>query len=190
MTSIEFNFTKPDGSPDTGTVTFTPTRRNRHGEGVSLPEPFAVPLTDQGAFSVDLKPTPAHWLWRITTQVGTHPWDTSYFYVPDRNFPLRYEDLTPVDPSTVQTGLNPEPAWWAALDSAGAAADEIAELTFQARSRIGDAQTILAEVEQVRDDALNQIQKTRELSARNLNRSEEILHEIQNLYTDIVGSST
>lgn len=190
MTFVEFNFTDIMSEPKTGSVTFTPVRNNRHSHGVTLPGAFAINLGENGNFTAELKPTPAHWLWRINIQVSDLPWKSEYYYIPDRNFPIRYEDLTPVDPSTVQTGLNPEPAWWAHTQAVKASADEIAELTFQARTRIGETNDILTRIENARDQALEAIAEAQNVTARNLNRSEEILAEIHRLYTDIVGSQT
>lgn len=188
MTHLEFNFTDMYGEPATGTITFTPVRNNRHSHGVTLPEPFAKNLGDNGNFTVDLKPTAPHWVWRINLQVNELPWTTNYYYVPDRNWPIRYEDLTPVDPSTVQTNLNPEPAWWEAVRTAKASADEISELAHSVRLDVSEFADSVGPINEAAENALNQIDQRIETVTRVNNRSEEILAEIRRHYTEIVGN--
>lgn len=186
MTAIEFNFTDNTGAPDNGTVTFTPTRNNRHSHGVTLPEPFAVSIPNDGTFTADLKPTPPHWVWRINVQVNGLPWTTNYYYIPNRNWPIRYEDLTPVDPSTVQTGLNPEPAWWEAVRAAKASADEISELAYNVREEFSEISENSSNLKNELVEALETLSEKANTIAMSVARNEVILAEIHSIREEIV----
>lgn len=163
MTKVEFDFSQNDG-PDHGTVTFTPTRRRRHDRSISTPEPFAVNLPADGRFTAELAPTPPSWLWRITMQINEGMWETNYYYIPDQHFPIPFAYLHPVDPSTVQVGLNPEPAWWAYLDGVKADARFIGDALFRSKTKLaeldriaGELDRIAGEIDQAGDDALEVI---------------------------------
>ena len=124
MTTIVFEYSTSHGQPATGNLTFTPTRRVAHENGTVLPQPFAVGL-DQGRAEVKLEPNTTGWIWQVREQINTQPWTTNYYTIPDRREPITFHTLRPIDPSTIGTNLNPEPAWWAHIDHVQASAHHI-----------------------------------------------------------------
>jgi len=107
----------------TGRIRATPTRRRTVGDAVVLPAPFVVTLVD-GVALLDLEPTAATWAWKIVEQTFSVT-TTRYVAVPDSETTLGYEDLTDVDPDTLNPAVEPEAAWTVAL---GAVDDRVTAL--------------------------------------------------------------
>jgi hypothetical protein len=118
----------PTGTtPAVGRIRATPTLRRTVGDAIVLPAPFTVVLVD-GVATLDLDPTSATWAWRIDEQTFSVT-TTRYVTVPDSETTLGYEDLTDVDPATLDPSVEPEAAWTVALD---ALATDLATLPAQA----------------------------------------------------------
>lgn len=96
----------------TGRIRATPTRRRTGADVVVLPEPFEVVLVD-GVTTVELAATGTDWCWKI--EELTRAPATRYVVVPASVSELGYEDLTDVDPATLDPAVAPEAAWTLAL---------------------------------------------------------------------------
>lgn len=108
MTVVRVDLRTPDGSPATGVVTWTPTRRRAVEEHVVLPAPVMVDLTD-GVAQLDVDATGAGWAWRVVERVASG--GIRYVQVPDAAGPVEYVDLVDVDPTTLDPAASPDAAW-------------------------------------------------------------------------------
>lgn len=98
-----------------GRVRATPTLRRTVGDAVVLPAAFSAALVD-GVVTVELAATGADWCWRVEELTAASA--TRYVAVPDSGTTLGYEDLTDVDPATLDPAVEPTAAWDAALAAA------------------------------------------------------------------------
>lgn len=115
MTNVYFNIEEHHDSYSRVFATFTPTVEHHHAEGaLGSRRPYSLDIT--GGRTVDLEATDK-WLWRIQIQGMNLDLD-GYYAIPDTNDTLNYRELLKVDPSTMPSEGEPEPAWWVALELA------------------------------------------------------------------------
>lgn len=95
-----------------GRIRATPTRRRTVGDAIVLPKPFEAMLTD-GVATIELAATGNDWCWKIEERADAH--NIRYVTVPDSGSTLGYEDLTDVDPATLDPAAEPEASWALAL---------------------------------------------------------------------------
>jgi len=99
-------------TPSPGHIRATPTRRRTVGNSVVLPIPFTASLT-AGVVTVELAATGPDWCWRIEEMTDAPA--VRYVAVPESAVTLGYEDLTDVDPATLDPAAEPEAAWTVTL---------------------------------------------------------------------------
>lgn len=117
MTLVRIALDVPGPAGDvraTGRVRATPTRRRTVGDAIVLPTAFSSELA-AGVATVELAATGLDWCWRLE-ELTTSP-NVRYVTVPDSVATLGYEDLTDVDPATLDPAVEPEAAWTVALDN-------------------------------------------------------------------------
>lgn len=95
-----------------GRIRATPTLRRTVGDAIVLPASFTAVLVS-GVATAELAPTAANWCWRIEEMTASPA--TRYVTVPASGTTLGYEDLTDVDPATLDPAIEPEAAWTVAL---------------------------------------------------------------------------
>lgn len=95
-----------------GRIRATPTRRRMVADTIVLPTPFEAELVD-GVAIIELAATGNDWCWKIEERTAARA--TRYVAVPASGSTLGYEDLTDVDPATLDPTVEPEAAWAAAL---------------------------------------------------------------------------
>ena len=118
MTSVHFALFRdgPDGRrPVSGTLGFCRTKRGVDGQVTILPLEFSVLLLN-GEATVELAATGSDWCWQVSepTKRGL----IRYIVVPDvGDVVLEYTELPDVDPNTLEPSAEPDPAWWAAIET-------------------------------------------------------------------------
>ncbi len=103
-----------------GALRWTPTKRREAGDTVVVPAGFAPELID-GAVNVEAAPTTADWVWRVDEQIPGVSSSTRFFAVPNLA-EVNYTDLIEVDPATLVPTADPDPAWYAYVDTLAAQA--------------------------------------------------------------------
>ena len=105
------------GAPAEGYLLFTPTTSWTDPADLgSLPLPKRVKLVN-GAATVELEPTGPGWAWGVTYMVYRLEHWTEYYVVPDVGT-VNLNDLTQVDIRTLDPYVEePDPAWYAYVDS-------------------------------------------------------------------------
>lgn len=122
MTEILIDLRQPDPENLTaGLITsmkWVPTTRYTvtDDEYVVLPTPMDVELVD-GKNTINVEPTTASWVWRVTESAPKITSITRYLIVPDSETAVKYGSLVEVDPATLDPAAEPEAAWWAALNA-------------------------------------------------------------------------
>lgn len=101
--------------PAGGAIRWTPTKRRVAGDTVVMPKGFAVPLLN-GAADIEVSATSADWVWRVDEQVPGATNKSLYLAVPDLA-EIEYTDLIEVDPKTLVPTADPDPAWYAYVDT-------------------------------------------------------------------------
>ena len=103
-------------APITGPMRFAPSRRRSAGQDIILPAGFDVDLVD-GEAIVELDATGPDWCW--TAYEPTIRGIIRSFLVPDvpDDEVLEYSSLPDVDPATLEPSAEPDPAWWAAIET-------------------------------------------------------------------------
>ena len=119
-TNVLIDFRQQDGkTPEVpvteGYLLWTPLRREIYDTYVTVPEPFAVYLTNGVGTAVIKNSWP---YWRVTER-GIPSGITRTVQVPSVS-EIHYSSLTDVDPSTLEPSAEPEAAWWAAWDAMAA----------------------------------------------------------------------
>lgn len=120
MTLVLVSLKKPGPAVNAaapGRIRATPTRRRTVGDAVVLPVPFSATLVS-GVVEVELAPNSSDWCWKIEEMTAGGA--TRYVTVPDSPTTLGYEDLTDVDPDTLDPAAEPEAAWDLALENTDA----------------------------------------------------------------------
>lgn len=115
MTLVRIALDVPGPAGDvraTGRVRATPTLRRTVGDAIVLPTAFSSVLT-AGVVTVELAATGLDWCWRIEELTSSSA--VRYVIVPSSSSTLGYEDLTDVDPDTLDPAVEPEAAWTLAL---------------------------------------------------------------------------
>lgn len=116
MTLVNIELRLPDGTPASGMVIFSPTKRvhvEENGDDYYiLPAPVARRLVE-GRASIELRPTEYGWAWNAVEKVRGGSRRT--VLVPDVES-IDYGDLEDVEPKTLEPTAEPEAAWWAAVD--------------------------------------------------------------------------
>lgn len=123
MTIVRISRGKPESGgigPLGGKIQFTPTRgwiEEGAPEIEVLPHPFTVDVPPgTGYFEVTLKPTAPGWAWRAYAYgFGSLASRREHVLVPVSG-PVYFHRLTRVDPKTLDPTVEPEAAWWAALE--------------------------------------------------------------------------
>src|SRR5699024_2479747 len=152
MPQVNFKYILPDGSPATGSVHATPTRRHYRGDQVVLPDPLVIEV-DNGSAEAVLAPTGEGWVWQVREFMDLpHP-ATVYVTVPDSGDPVDFTDLPVVDPATLEPGATPVARWWAELEANNATAGDMQALAEQ-------VETFHSETEGFRDESLQALQGT------------------------------
>ena len=103
-------------APITGPMRFAPSRRRSDGQDIILPAGFDVDLVD-GEAIVELDATGPDWCW--TAYEPTLRGAIRNVLVPDVSDDevLEYSSLPDVDPTTLDPSAEPDPAWWAAIET-------------------------------------------------------------------------
>ena len=116
-TNVLIDFRQQDGkTPEVpvteGYLLWTPLRREIYDTYVTVPEPFAVYLTNGVGTAVIKNSWP---YWRVTER-GIPSGITRTVQVPSVS-EIHYSSLTDVDPATLEPSAEPEAAWWAIVES-------------------------------------------------------------------------
>ena len=103
-------------APITGPMRVAPSKRRPAGQDIILPAGFDVDLVD-GEAVVELDATGPDWCW--TAYEPTSRGAIRSFLVPDvpGDIVLEYTELPDVDPTTLDPSAEPDPAWWAAIET-------------------------------------------------------------------------
>lgn len=115
MTLVRIALDVPGSAGDVravGRIRATPTARRTVGDAIVLPSAFTAALVD-GVATVELAATGVDWCWRVEEMTAAAA--VRYVVVPDSGTTLGYEDLTDVDPATLDPAVEPEAAWTVAL---------------------------------------------------------------------------
>ena len=117
MTTVTATPTEVSGEPARGYLRFVPTTGWQEPEDIqNLPLPQVVKLVS-GSASVVLDPTGPGWAWAVTFQIYGLPQWTHYYLVPD----LPSIDISALPEVDIQTLMpvssEPDPAWYAYVDS-------------------------------------------------------------------------
>ncbi len=117
MTTVTADLDDVMGAPAEGYLLFTPTTSWVDPADLgSLPLPKRVKLVN-GAATVELEPTGPGWAWAVTYMVYRLEHWTEYYVVPDTGS-VNLNDLTEVDIRTLDPHVEePDPAWYAYVDS-------------------------------------------------------------------------
>lgn len=94
-------------------LTATPTTTRWWNGAVILPQGFTLILGENRTFNLD--PTDNAWCWKITLthhHKGVKYEQARYVVVPDTQETLNYQDLTDVNPETMDPTADPDPIWW------------------------------------------------------------------------------
>lgn len=125
MPQVRFRYSLPDGTPATGTVFATPTRRHHRDDKVILPAPLTIEIDSRGEATANLAPTAEGWVWQIREHMNLpHP-ETIYVIVPDQTGTIDLTDLEQVDPRSLQPAATPGARWWAELRANNSTAQEV-----------------------------------------------------------------
>lgn len=119
MTLVRLKFAVPDTTgqkPSEGALRWTPTKRRTAGDTVVMPAGFVATLTN-GEAVIDVDPTGADWVWRVDENVPTSYGTSRYVAVPDLGTEVNYTTLVQVDPATLEPSEDPDPAWYAYVDT-------------------------------------------------------------------------
>src|SRR5690625_7578252 len=103
MPQVNFKYILPDGSPATGSVHATPTRRHYRGDQVVLPDPLVIEV-DNGSAEAVLAPTGEGWVWQDREIMDLPRPATVYLTVPDSDGPSEVKGLTVVDRAKLEPG--------------------------------------------------------------------------------------
>lgn len=116
MTTVNITLSVPvsDGTaPAVGKVEFHPTARYEYAGEIVLPAPFVVELDENGEAVVELDPTDVYFAWRVREFM--HGGDNYFVAVPDSETPLNLQDLTRIDPESLEPIV--QFAAWSDLES-------------------------------------------------------------------------
>lgn len=94
-------------------LTATPTTTRWWNSAVILPQGFTLTLGEDQTINLD--PTDNTWCWKITLahhHKGVKYEQTRYVVVPDVQETLTYQELTDVDPDSLEPTADPDPVWW------------------------------------------------------------------------------
>ena len=94
-------------------LTATPTKTRWWQGAVILPQGFTLTLGDDQTFNLD--PTDNAWCWKLTIthfNKGVKYEQTRYVIVPNSQETLTYQELTDVDPDSLEPTADPDPVWW------------------------------------------------------------------------------
>ena len=116
-TNVLIDFRQQDGkTPEVpvteGYLLWTPLRREIYDTYITVPEPFAVYLTNGVGTAVIKNSWP---YWRVTER-GIPSGITRTVQVPSVS-EIHYSSLIDVDPATLEPSAEPEAAWWAIVEA-------------------------------------------------------------------------
>lgn len=156
MTPVVVRLADGTGALVSGSLECQPFRRHLLDDAVTIVLPQARIEKLTGETSIVLEPTTPAWCWSIRERVpgGIR----RYVLVPESDTPVAYADLIDVDPTTLDPTLEPDPAWWAALQSAQDAIDTAQEAATTAASEsassAGAAESAQSGAQSARDTAV------------------------------------
>jgi hypothetical protein len=122
MTIVTAHILQPDPGagqvPSRGYLRWAPSRARVSDGTIITALPFTVPLVD-GVATADVEPSGTDWVWAVTYRLLGIKHVTRYYIVPDVPT-IDIEDLVEVDPATLDPAAQPDPGWYALLDSLAA----------------------------------------------------------------------
>lgn len=98
MTLVHIDLRGPDGTPATGSLLFSPTKRLEAADHIILPKSFEAELVE-GVADAELLPTSVDWAWSVIER--TKSGIRRYVAVADSPTTVNYKDLVDVDPATL-----------------------------------------------------------------------------------------
>lgn len=88
-----------------------------------LPESFPVVL-NYAPVTIEVEPSNLpHWVWRVAYESDSQQ-VVEYVEVPDIDGIVQFTDLVRIDPATLSPAVEPEAAWWAAVENISGPTDE------------------------------------------------------------------
>lgn len=122
MTIVTAHILQPDPGagqvPSRGYLRWAPTRARISNGTIITAQPFTVAL-ENGVATADVSPTGIDWVWAVTYRLLGIKHVTHYYIVPDVPT-IDIEDLVEVDPATLDPTAQPDPGWYALLESIAA----------------------------------------------------------------------
>jgi len=113
--SVVFQLYRADGvTASRGTVIATPTRR--HASGTLTILPAALSIHVNGSTTQALEVPNTNWCWKLQERVTG---GATRYVTFTAGSTIQYNDLTDVDPLTLDPAASPEAAWWLALGTVG-----------------------------------------------------------------------
>lgn len=116
LVSIEVKVPEIAGlGPASGALRWTPTKRHLAGDSVVMPKGFTAELVN-GEAAIEVEPSTAEWAWRVDEAIPGTQSQSRFVAVPDLA-QVDYTTLIQVDPATLVPSAEPEPAWYAYVDT-------------------------------------------------------------------------
>jgi hypothetical protein len=174
MSIIHVHYYQPNpddiATPLTGSQRWTPTKRRQSAGITIMPKPFRIDVNGSTTFYA--AGTDPDWAWRVDESIDGVGLNTTYVSVP-ADVEVDFANLIPLDPDTLEAAFDPDPAWYAHVNTleqtsqiAAAAAQTSKSAAVDAMSAAEDAQTgALASAAQASGSATTATQKAAAASA-------------------------